>query len=59
MQKKIYLEFYLRKQLSRKTVDLFQPSIAFHIETSHLIWKTDQMTGFYVKCKTGLKYANE
>ena len=33
----------------------FQPSIAFHIETSHLICTTNQMTGCYMKCKAGLK----
>ena len=36
----------------------YQPSIAFHIETSHLICRTNQMTGFYMKCKTGLKWVN-
>ena len=34
-------------------VNIFQPSDAFHIETSHLIRKTDQMTGFYMKYKNG------
>ena len=28
----------------------FQPSVAFDIETS-------QMTGFYIKCNTGMKWA--
>ena len=31
----------------------FQPSVAFHIETSHLICTANQMTGFYVKCNFG------
>ena len=39
-------------------VNPFQPSVAFHIETSHLISKANQMTGFYVKCNTGLKWVN-
>ena len=26
-----------------------------HIETSHLICSANQMTGFYMKCNTGLK----
>ena len=37
-------------------VNPFQPSVAFHIETSHLICKAKQMTGFYMKCNTGLKW---
>ena len=34
---------------------LFQPSVAFHIETRHLICSANQITGFYMKCNTGLK----
>ena len=34
----------------------FQPSVAFHIETSHLICCANQMTGFYMKRNTGLKW---
>ena len=33
----------------------FQCSIAFHIETSHLICTANQMIGFYMKCNTDLK----
>ena len=36
----------------------FQPSVAFHIETSHLFCRTKQMTGFYVKRSNGLKWVN-
>ena len=32
--------------------DPFQFSVAFHIETSHLIWTANQITGFYMKCNT-------
>ena len=33
----------------------FQSSIIFfHIETSHLIYSSNQMTGFFVKFSTGL-----
>ena len=39
-----------------RTVNIFQPSIAFHIETSHLICSANQMTGFYMKCNTELKW---
>ena len=33
----------------------FQPCVALHIETNHLIWTANQMTGFYMKGNTGLK----
>ena len=33
----------------------FQPSVAFLIETSHLICFANQMTGFKMKCNTGKK----
>ena len=32
-----------------------QPSSYFFIETSHLICSVNQITGFYMKCDTGLK----
>ena len=33
-----------------KQVNLFQPRVAFYIETSHLICSANQMAGFYMKC---------
>ena len=36
----------------------FQPSIAFHIETSDLLCFAKQKIGFYMKCNTDLKYFN-
>ena len=36
----------------------FQPSVAFDRETSHLICKANEMTGFYIKCNTGLQWVN-
>ena len=36
----------------------FQPSFAFNIETSYLIWNGNQMIGFCIKCSTGLKWVN-
>ena len=36
-------------------LNLFQPSVAFYIETSHLFCSAKEMTGFYMKCNTGLK----
>ena len=35
----------------------FQPSVAFHIETNHLICTLNQMNGFYMKFNTELKWA--
>ena len=35
-----------------------QSSVAFHIETSHLICIANQMTVFYIKCSTRLKWFN-
>ena len=32
-----------------------QSTIAFHTETSHLICSANQLTGFYIELKTGLK----
>ena len=42
----------------RKYFNLSQPSVAFHIETSHLIYTANQMTGFYMKCNSGFKWVN-
>ena len=36
----------------------FQSSVAFHVETSHLICSTNQMTGFYMTSNTRLKWVN-
>ena len=38
-------------------VNLFQPSVYIYIETSHLLCRTKQMTGFYMKRNTGLKWS--
>ena len=35
-----------------------QPSIAFHIESSHLFCCAKQVTGFYMKRNTGMKWVN-
>ena len=39
-----------------KRVDIFQPSVAFQIKSSHLICKANNMTGFYMKCETGMNW---
>ena len=33
----------------------FQLNVPFHIETSHLIYSANQLTGFYIRFNTGLK----
>ena len=33
----------------------FQASVTFYIEISHFICSANQMVGFYMECKTGLK----
>ena len=35
-----------------------QPSVAFYTKTSHLICAVNRMTGFCIKCNTGLKWIN-
>ena len=37
----------------------FQPSVAFHIETSQLICTANQMNGFFMECNTGLKWVDK
>ena len=39
-------------------INPFQSSVAFNIETSNLFCSAKQMTGFYIKRKTGLKWIN-
>ena len=47
----IFTNAFSESEISRS----FQPSIVFLIETSHLIYTANQITGFYMKCKNGLK----
>ena len=37
-------------------INLFQPTVAFHIETSHLICSVNQVTCFNMKCSTWLSW---
>ena len=39
-------------------INLFQSIAAFYIETSHLFSSAKQMTCFYMKCNTELKWIN-
>ena len=45
-------------QLYPGYINPFKHSVPFHIETSHLICKANQMTGFFMKCNAGLKWVN-
>ena len=45
--------------VSRLSFNLFQPSVAFHIETSHLFCRVKKMTGFYIKRNAGLKWVKQ
>ena len=42
-----------------KDLKLFKAIVAFYTETSHLIQRANQMTGFYIKYNTGLKWVNK
>ena len=52
----ILVDFF---KLSGQLINPFQPSVAINIETSQLICTANQMTGFYIKCNTGLKWVNQ
>ena len=38
--------------------NLFQFSVEFHTKSSHLFCRANQITGFYIKRNTGLKWVN-
>ena len=42
-----------------KSVNKFQTSVALRTETSHLICIANQMTGFYIKCNTDLRWVTQ
>ena len=37
------------------SLNLFQPNVVLHKETSHLICTTNEVTSLYMKCNTGFK----
>ena len=56
-----YSNFTQRFEYCNFTVSIFnfnpfQPSVALHRETSHLICAANQMNGFYIECNTLLKW---
>ena len=48
----------IKGSIGTKCCHPFHPTVAFHIETSHLICAVNQITGFCIKCNTGLKWVN-
>ena len=41
--------------IEKQQIKPFHPSLAFHIETSHLIFRANQITGLYMKWDPGLE----
>ena len=52
MNQNILIIYRLYRFLLILPVNPFHASVAFHIETSYLICRANQMTGFYMKCNT-------
>ena len=48
----------LPRFIRRRQINPFRPIFTFHIETSHLSCYANQVTGFCMKCNTGLKWVN-
>ena len=55
---KMYLQELLKTEICLKLhmLNSFQPRVAFQMETSHLVCKAKQVTGFYMKRSTNLKW---
>ena len=55
------IEIFVKKELMQliDVINPFQPSVAFHIKTSHFFWTAKEITGFYMKWTTGLKSFNQ
>ena len=43
---------------SALSLNPFQPSVAFHIETSYFFCSAKQLASFFMKCNTGLQWVN-
>ena len=54
----VFENWWVAPSKSTISLNLFQPSVAFHIETSHLICNANQMSGFYMKSFTALKWVD-
>ena len=55
-KKTIWKWFNCRNTVIRVFINQFQPRFALYVETSHLICCANQMTGFYMKYNTGIKW---
>ena len=49
----------MTRKVKIRFINPFQPSVAFHIEISHLIFNENQVTDFYMECNTGLKWVKQ
>ena len=58
-KKELWHKRWVFCRLLKKNINPFQPSVAFHIETSHFICTENQMTGFYMKCNIGLNWVKK
>ena len=56
IQKKKQKNYIFKRYYFGYGCNSFQPIVAFHIESSHLIWTANQMTSLCMKCNTGLKW---
>ena len=53
-------DFFIFCAVTGSKLTLFiQPSVAFHIETSHLFCSAKQKTGFYMKCNIVLNWVKK
>ena len=52
----IFFKFTQTRICCKVWFNPFQPSASFHIETSYLVCSANQMTGFYMKRNTRLKW---
>ena len=55
LEQKVTQGFLITKLYKKWVTYMPLQPIAFYIQTSHLICSVNQMTGLYMKCKTGLK----
>ena len=53
-KERMYFQLLLSQSYSKIPFKPFQPGVAFHMETCHLICSANQMSGFSMKCKTEL-----
>ena len=42
--------------MEKVLINPFQPSVVFHIETSQLLCRAKEITGFLMRCNTGLEW---